>query len=83
VKGAELEARVSKHDREIEAIRQLIKTGMRLIVRIEHGQLENSHQIAELRASQQETNRQLQDTDRKIQNLLKAIERGRNGKPPS
>ena len=77
MKPTEVEARLSKHDREIDAIRKVIKTGMRLIVRIEHAQLENGRDIAELRASQK-------DTDRQIQNLLRAIERGQDGKvkPP-
>ena len=80
MKQAETEAKLTKHDREIDAIRSLIRTGMRLIVRIEQAQLQNEHaklqndrQIAELRASQKETGQQ-------IQSLLKAIERGRNGK---
>jgi hypothetical protein len=33
-----LTARVSKHDREIAAIRGLIRTGMKLIVRVEAAQ---------------------------------------------
>ena len=72
MKRADVEAKVSKHDREIDAIRKLIRTGMRLILRIEQAQDRNDKQIAQLVSSQLET-------EKKLQGLMKAIERGRNG----
>jgi len=61
-----LEARLSKHDREINALRTLVKSGMRLILRIEQAQLrieqsqlQNDRQITRLLASQQATEKQI------------------------
>ena len=48
---------LSKHDREIAAIRKLILTGMKMLVRMQD---EHRKEMAELRASQRETDRELQ-----------------------
>ena len=48
-----LEARVSQHDKEIGAIRKLVLTGMKMLVRIEE-------QIRLLTASQRQTDRLMQ-----------------------
>jgi hypothetical protein len=72
MKSTEVETKLAKHDREIDAIRSLIRSGMRLILRIEQAQLQNDRQISQLLASQQ-------NTEKRLQGLIKAIERGRNG----
>ena len=58
MKRADVEARVSKHDREIDAIRKLVRTGMRLILQIEQAQLRNDKQIALLLSSQRAPEKQ-------------------------
>jgi len=65
MKPAEIQTKLSKHDREIDAIRKLIRTGMRLIVQIEQAQLRNEQQQ--------------KVTDQQLQRLIKALERGQNG----
>ena len=50
---ASLKERVDKHDREIAAIRKLIQTGMKMMVKFDQNMLR-------LEASQRETDRQLQ-----------------------
>jgi peptidoglycan hydrolase CwlO-like protein len=74
-----LEARVDKHDREIAAIRKLVLTGMKMLVRLEASQLrleaaqeETDKMIRNLKASQMET-------DRMLKNLISSLGRGGNG----
>jgi Xaa-Pro aminopeptidase len=62
---ATLKARVDKHDREIAAIRKLIHTGMKMLVKLEE-------EVRELAASQRETDRQLQA-------FIRSLRRGSNG----
>jgi hypothetical protein len=76
---ATFKGRVDKHDREIAAIRKLIHAGMKLFVKLEEAQIViRQEQIAfrkelrELRASQRETDRQLQA-------FIRSLRRGSNG----
>jgi Xaa-Pro aminopeptidase len=62
---AALKERVDKHDREIAAIRKLIHTGMKMLVKLEE-------EVRELTASQRETDRQLQA-------FIRSLRRGSNG----
>jgi Xaa-Pro aminopeptidase len=62
---ATLKERVDKHDREIAAIRKLIHTGMKMLVKLEE-------EVRELAASQRETDRQLQA-------FIRSLRRGSNG----
>jgi Xaa-Pro aminopeptidase len=61
---AALKERVDKHDREIAAIRKLIHTGMKMLVKLEE-------EVRELTASQRETDRQLQA-------FIRSLRRGAN-----
>jgi hypothetical protein len=63
---ATLKERADRHDREIAAIRKLILTGMKMLVRLER------EQVA-LAASQRETDRQLQD-------FIRSLRGGTNGR---
>jgi hypothetical protein len=60
---ATLKERVDEHDREIAAIRKLLLTGMKMLVRLEQSQ-------KRLEAAQKETDRMLKD-------LIRSL--GRNG----
>ena len=62
---ATLKERVDKDDREIAAIRKLIHTGMKMLVKLEE-------EVHELAASQRETDRQLQA-------FIRSLRRGGNG----
>lgn len=62
---ATLKERVDKHDREIAAIRKLMHTGMKMLVKLEE-------EVRELAASQRETDRQLQA-------FIRSLRRGSNG----
>jgi hypothetical protein len=61
-----LEARVSQHDREIAAIRKLVLTGMKLLVRLEASQKRLDVSLTKLEASQKETDRMLKDLIRSL-----------------
>jgi Xaa-Pro aminopeptidase len=61
---ATLKERVDKHDREIAAIRKLIHTGMKMLVKLEE-------EVRELATSQRETDRQLQA-------FIRSLRRGAN-----
>ena len=69
---AEIEADLAEHDHDIDAIRKLLKAGIWLVVRVEQAQLESDRRISQLLISQEKT-------DKQVQALVKAIERGRNG----
>ena len=56
---ATFQQRVDQHDREISAIRKLIRTGMKMLVKAEEEHALFRKELRELRASQRETARQL------------------------
>lgn len=66
---ATLKERVDKHDREIAAIKKILQTGMKMLVRIEA-------KVEKLADSQRETDRQLKETDRQLQLLIRSLNRG-------
>jgi len=82
-----LEARVSKHDREIAAIRKLILQGMKMIsalgashrkqdallLRLEGQQEALQKEMRELAASQRKT-------ETMIQGFIRSMEKGQNGR---
>jgi len=63
---------LSKHDREIAAIRKLIFTGMKMLNSLMESERESKAELRELRASQRET-------DRQLQLLVRSLQRGGNG----
>ena len=63
---------LSKHDREIAAIRKLVFTGMKMLNGVIESQRESKAELRELRAAQRETDRQLQI-------LVRSLQRGGNG----
>ena len=64
-----LEARVTRHDREIAGIRKVIAAGMKMLVRIEATVDALAESPRALAASQRATDRMLQD-------LIKSLGRG-------
>jgi len=67
---ATLKERVDEHDREIAAIRKLLLTGMKMLVRLEQSQKRLEAAQSRLEASQKET-------DRMLKELIRSL--GRNG----
>jgi hypothetical protein len=77
---ARAERAEAKAERQMTAIRKLIQTGMRLIVK-------NEESIKELAAAQKVTEKKLQDlaaaqkiTETKLQGFLDGLRRGGNGR---
>jgi hypothetical protein len=77
---AKAERAEAKAERQMTAIRKLIQTGMRLIVK-------NEESIKELAAAQKVTEKKLQDlaaaqkiTETKLQGFLDGLRRGGNGR---
>ena len=62
---AKTKERLDKHDREIAAIRTLLKQGMRLVV--------------DIGTAQERTERNLQTLERKLEALIDTMQQGRNG----
>jgi len=63
---------LSKHDREIAAIRKLVLTGMKMLVKLETSQREFQVAQRELQASQRET-------DKELKILIRSLRGGTNG----
>lgn len=63
---------LTKHDREIAAIRNLLFTGMKMLNGVIESQRESKAELREIRAAQRETDRQLQI-------LVRSLQRGENG----
>ena len=81
-----LEARASRHDGEIAAIRKFIVTGTRLpvksdqnLLRLEGQQEAMREDLRKLAAAQRETATAQRETDRQLKALIRALDRGRNG----
>jgi hypothetical protein len=70
--ATKLEERVSKHDREIAAIRKLILTGMKMINQLAVEQRETARQL-------RETDRQQRATARQLEAFIRSLRRGSNG----
>ena len=70
---------LTKHDREIAAIRKLLFTGMKMLNGVIESQRESKAELRELRASQRETDRRQRETDRQLQILVRSLQRGGNG----
>lgn len=66
MKRAEIEAKLSEHDRAIKGIQALIRTGMRLILKIEQAQIR-------LEESQRKT-------DEQLRLLIQSLTVGTNGR---
>jgi hypothetical protein len=72
VKRAEIEAKLSEHDRANRGIQTLIRTGMRLILKVEQTQLKTDEQLSTLQQAQQKTDEQLRA-------FIESLRRGGNG----
>jgi hypothetical protein len=71
--------RLSRHDREIAAIRKLILTGMKMIANLAAGQRELQASQRELQASQRKTDEQLRKTDGQLQDFIRSLRQATNG----
>ncbi len=82
---SKLEARFSKHDRQIAAIRKLILQGMKMIDRRDKQSERESNRIHgemdEIRKDIRELTTSQRETDRMLKTLIRSLERGRNGHP--
>jgi septal ring factor EnvC (AmiA/AmiB activator) len=70
--ATKLEQRVSKHDREIAAIRKLILAGMKMINQLASEGVETRKELRELAVEQRANARQLDG-------LIRSLRRGTNG----
>ena len=64
--------RLDRHDKEIAAIRKLVLTGMRMLVKSGEGQMAMRKDLRELAAAQKRT-------EEKLQMLIDTLRRGSNG----
>ena len=76
---SKLEERVTLHDREIAAIRKLIVTGMKMIVRNDRAVDKLTGNIDKLAAEGREVRAAQRETDRMLKALISSLGRGRNG----
>ena len=69
---ATLKERIDQHDREIAAIRRLVLTGMKLLVRLQEDQKSSRKEMRELRAEHRHT-------EKLLQSFINSLKRGGNG----
>ncbi len=85
-----IETRVSRHDREIAAIRKLILQGMKMIAATQRVQQQMQKQMDQqflkLSGEHAQTQKELRElaaaqkaTDRRLNGFIATLERGRNG----
>jgi hypothetical protein len=82
---AKSEARADKFDKRLDAIRKLVETGMRMLVKIEKTQLDSKNdfdrRFKELVEAQKETAAAQKKTDQKLDRLIDSwTKRGTNGR---
>ena len=68
-----LKERVDRHDREIAAIRKLIQTGMRMLVKFDQNMLRLEGQQDELRRDLRQLATSQRETDRQLQALIRSF----------
>ena len=76
---ASLKERVDRHDREIAAIRKLIQTGMRMLVKFDQNMLRIEGQQEEMRKDLRALAAAQRETDRQLQALIRSWRTG-NGR---
>lgn len=64
-----LSERVNQHDREIAAIRKLVLTGMKILVRVERNQ-------ERLEKAQERLERAQERTEQTLERFIRSLERG-------
>ena len=74
-----LKQRIDQHDREIAAIRKLMMTGMKMLVRSEKRIDSLNNAIDRLERSQLKTDAQLLKTDAQLQSFIRSLKGGGNG----
>ena len=70
---------LTKHDREIAAIRKLIVTGMKMIVKIGGAQKRTDEQLSLLAAEGRATRKELREVAASVRELTNSLKRGSNG----
>jgi hypothetical protein len=79
MKQSEIEAKVIKHDRQIEAIKKLIATGMKMIVRNDQQIARNDQQIARNDQQIARNAQAIAELTKNVNALVKYSDRGQNG----
>ena len=86
VRQEQADIRAARMDRRMAGLQTLVKTGMRMIVKLEQGQRTLNERMAELAEAQSRTEKALADlaasqkrTDQKFDRWLDSINTGSNG----
>ena len=74
------EERQAKTDKQLAAIRTILKAGMKMMVRLEEGQRQNQAAIKELAASHKELAAAQADTQKTLKAFIDSMRRGGNGR---
>jgi len=82
-----LEARVSKHDREIAATRKLIVQGMKMINAVSANQRKHDENLLRMEGQMEVVRKEMRElaasqrrTETMLQNFIRSMERGNNGR---
>jgi hypothetical protein len=70
---------LSKHDREIAAIRKLILTGMKMLTRADGHIVALADDMRKLSEDMRKLAAAQRKTEERLQGLMRSLERGRNG----
>jgi septal ring factor EnvC (AmiA/AmiB activator) len=76
---SKIEERLTRHDREIAAIRKLLLAGMKMLARTDR-QIDNlAGKVDKLAEETRELAAAQRQTDRMLKSLISSLERGSNG----
>jgi len=70
---ATFKERIDRHDREIAAIRKLLQTGMKMLVRNEEEIRKLTADLRETARLLKETDRQQKETDRRLERFIRSL----------
>lgn len=71
-----LSERVSKHDKEIAAIRTLLHAGMKMLVQVQQGMKTFQQEMKELQQGMKELRRAQERTEQTLDRFIRSLERG-------
>src|SRR5229473_4715909 len=73
------EVRAARTDRQIEGLRTIVKTGMKMMVKLGQGHKSLQAELKELAAAQKRTDAALARTDQRFDRWLDSVNKGMNG----
>src|SRR5262245_10577270 len=77
---AHVAAMDTRFNKRMDALRKLVETGMKILVKIGEAQKESDHKLNALIDAQERLAESQRQTDRRLQAILDSLKKGRNGR---